>query len=41
MKRIPIDLRGLHYNEELEDELEKLETEPVEKVLKKRAKEDN
>jgi len=41
MKRIPIDLRGLQYDEELEDELEKIDTEPVEKVLKKKAREDN
>ena len=40
MKRIPIDLRGLQYDEELEDELEKLDIEPVEKVLKKRFKEE-
>ena len=41
MKRIPIDLRGLQYDEELEGELEQIDTEPVEKVMKKKAKEEN
>ena len=41
MKRIPIDLRGLQYDEEMEDELDKIDTEPVEKVMKKKPKEDN
>ena len=41
MKRIPIDLRGLQYDEEMEDELDKIDIEPVEKVIKKKAKEDN